>query len=206
MGRKFEPVGRQTKEIARGRRRQGGDSVLPCPNPADPVQGCLSCTGSNPSSHRPPIGGGGASPAPRETRVAAACVQLSGHRIIFCPEPPFKPPQSPVPARACRRTGARGRLGSRELHLIGAVSAASGSRRSSRPSAAALPRRPRQIPADPNIKATESAREQIAKIRDRFHHPQEEYDMADDASLGAGWSIKRLKDLQDAIQGKSPAS
>jgi hypothetical protein len=54
---------------------------------------------------------------PRGGGVRAA---LGAPLVLFGPEPPDKPPTSPVSARACRRTGARG-LSPRELHLLGVV-------------------------------------------------------------------------------------
>src|ERR1043165_8836906 len=87
---------------------------------------------------------------PRGGGVRAA---LGAPHYHLGPEPPYKPPQSPVPARACRRTGARGRLGSRELHLIGGVAAAGGSGASSASGRKRSRRRPRQLLADPNAEA-----------------------------------------------------
>ena len=52
------------------------------------------------------------------------------------------------------------------------------------------------------LEAATRTKAQIAKIKDRFQIEQEEFHMADDAMLGAGWVIKRLKDLETAIQSK----
>jgi hypothetical protein len=52
------------------------------------------------------------------------------------------------------------------------------------------------------LKASIEAKEQIAKIREKFNYPQEEYTMADDAALGTGWAIKRLKDLEAALSAQ----
>jgi hypothetical protein len=49
------------------------------------------------------------------------------------------------------------------------------------------------------IQAAADVKEQIEKIKKNFQYPQEEYTMADDAVLGSGWAIKRLKDLEAAI-------
>ncbi len=87
-------------------------------------------------------------------RGGGVCAALGAPILSLGPEPPYKPPTSPVSARACRRTGARGRLGSRELHLIGAVSAASGSGASSSSGRRRPRRHPRQLDADPNADAS----------------------------------------------------
>ena len=44
--------------------------------------------------------------------------------------------------------------------------------------------------------ATANAKEQIAKIREKFQIQHKEFEMADDAVLAVGWSIKRLKTLR----------
>jgi hypothetical protein len=52
------------------------------------------------------------------------------------------------------------------------------------------------------IQSAADVKQQIEKIRKNFHYPQKEYIMADDAVLGSGWAIKRLKDLEAAINAK----
>ena len=61
--------------------------------------------------------------------MAAACVQLSGPPldVIKAPSPPAEPTYIRGDAVVVSKTGGSGPIGSRELHLVGAVSAASGS-------------------------------------------------------------------------------
>ena len=80
--------------------------------------GAHSFAAADRQRRRPPLG---------EIREAAACVQLSGPPldIIKAPSPRVSRQTSAVTRRPCRRRGL-GAEGPRELHLIGAVSAASG--------------------------------------------------------------------------------
>jgi hypothetical protein len=49
------------------------------------------------------------------------------------------------------------------------------------------------------LQTAAALREQIEKIRDNYQVTNKEFDMADDAVLGAGWAVKRLQDLKELV-------
>ena len=52
-------------------------------------------------------------------------------------------------------------------------------------------------------KAAEVAKQEIAKIKEWLNPTDSEFYLADDAYLGADWAIKKLDDLEAALQDRS---